>query len=887
MNFIRAYQVRGHLLSKVDPLGLEEKPTPPETNIEHYGWTEADLDRPIYLGELGNLKSGFWKAGKVRTLRDVRDHLRKVYCGTIGLEYMHIQDRARCDWIRERFEELEKSYPLSKEDKIRLLDRLVWADSLESFLQRKYTSVKRFGLDGCEVLVPGLKTLIDECSELGVNNVVIGMPHRGRLNVLCNVLRMPLAAIFRNFNPGHPEVDTGFSGDVKYHLGTSYDRQSITGKKVHLSLLANPSHLEAVDPVVMGKTKAIQFALGDNKDAKNTVLPLLLHGDAAFSGQGVVYECFDMTNLPNYGVGGNVHVIVNNQVGFTTDPKAGRSWFYPTEVAKTIEAPIFHVNGDDPEAVIRSFKMAAEWRQTFNNSVVIDLVCYRRYGHNELDQPSFTQPLMYAKIAKQPHTVELYAKKLIAEGTITAAEYKQIQEKVNQLLNEGFEAATTYKEKFEWLSSKWAGFKSRAQLSRIRDTGVQGDILGSIGESVTNVPQGFNIHPTLKKIIEQRKQMAVTGEHLDWAFAEHLAFSSLLLEGNHVRLSGQDVERGTFSHRHAVWNDQKTGAKYLPLSNISKNQAKIVISNSSLSEYGVLGFEYGYSLEAPNQLILWEAQFGDFANGAQIIIDQFISSCEAKWKNQCGLVMLLPHGYEGQGPEHSSAKLERFLQLHDSNPFHIPAMGENTKQIQESNFQVVNITTPANYFHALRRQIHREFRKPLIVMSPKSLLKHRLAVSSLKDFDVGNRFQRLIPEVNHDMVPDAQIKRVIFCSGKVYYDFYESREKRQTKNVALVRLEQLAPFPFDLVMDQLKRYPNAEVAWAQEEPMNMGPFNFVYHHFRTSMSELDKQHGAAAGSRPFLREVRYIGREPAASPSTGFHSIHLMELNKFLDEGLN
>eukprot|EP01098_Paradermamoeba_levis_P004044 TRINITY_DN1770_c0_g1_i4.p2 TRINITY_DN1770_c0_g1~~TRINITY_DN1770_c0_g1_i4.p2 ORF type:complete len:1018 (-),score=360.70 TRINITY_DN1770_c0_g1_i4:247-3300(-) len=893
INFIRAYQVRGHMLADLDPLKLDSKPVPPETEITHYGWTEADLDKPIYIGSLGSIKSGFIKGGSTVTLRVLRDHLRRVYCGTIGLEYMHIQDRGRCNWIRERFENLDTSYSLNKEEKLRVLDRLLWADALEKFLARKYSSVKRFGLDGCESLVPGLKALIDEASRLGVDSIVMGMPHRGRINVLGNVLRKPLPVIFRDFNPSHRDVDDGFSGDVKYHLGTSYDRPTVHGKKIHISLLPNPSHLEAVDPVVMGKAKAKQFYMGGDETARGSVMPLLLHGDAAFSGQGVVYECFDMTNLPNYGVGGIVHVIVNNQIGFTTDPKAGRSWSYPTEVAKTVEAPIFHVNGDDPEAVVKCFKLAAEWRAAYRSSVVVDVVCYRRFGHNELDQPSFTQPLMYEKIGKHPHTIDIYSKRLIAEGVLTAEDFQKMKDSVHEKMNEGFEAAKTYQEKFEWLTSKWGGFnvKSRKQLSVIRDTTVPLPTLKEVGAAVTKIPEGFNAHPTLKKIIEARGKMIETGTVLDWAMGEFLAVGSLLTEGHHVRLSGQDVERGTFSHRHAVWHDQKTNFKYVPLNAISSNQAKYTVCNSSLSEFGVLGFEFGYSLESPNQLIMWEAQFGDFANGAQVIMDQFFAACEAKWKNQCGLVLLLPHGYEGQGAEHSSAKLERFLQLHDSDPTHIPEMGENTKQIQESNFQVAYCTTPANYFHLLRRQIHRDFRKPLVVMSPKSLLKHRLAVSDLSEFALGgaqNRFLRVIGETSPQMVGPNEVRKAVFCSGKVYYDLLENREKRNVKDIVLIRVEQIAPFPFDLILDELKRYPNAEVVWAQEEPMNMGAWSFVAPHFKTSVLSILAEKGVKPQQQhehPWgCGDIKYIGRDPAASPATGFHSVHVTETNTMMDQ---
>lgn len=881
LQLIRAYQVRGHSIANLDPLKMDVRPIPPELQIETYGWSEADLDREFFVGSIGKFLHGFIASTNKQkyTLREIVDTYKKIYCGSIGIEYMHIQDRESCNWIRERFENMESKYSLTNEEKANLIDRLAWADGLEKYLHLKFISEKRFGLDGCEALIPGMKAMIDHAADMGVNNVVIGMPHRGRLNVLANVLRKPLPAILKDFTASTTtNADDGYSGDVKYHLGTSYDRPTRAGKTVHLSLLANPSHLEAVDPVVLGKVRAKQFYLGDTADARKQVLGVLLHGDAAFSGQGVVFESFDLAGLVNYETGGTVHIVVNNQVGFTTDPKASRSSDYCTDVAKTINAPIFHVNGDDPEAVVAVFKLAAEWRQQFRKDVVIDVVCYRRYGHNEQDQAAFTQPLMAKKIASHPSTLDLYSQQLTKEGIMSADKVKKIKDDIRGHLDKGLEEAKAYKPTdSEWLSSKWAGFKSRKQLAMIKNTGVPVDNLKKVSEALVKLPDNFKAHPTIKRILQDKEKALVSGKNIDWATAEALAFGTLLLEGFHVRLSGQDVERGTFSQRHAVIHDQDTNKTFIPLNHITPDQAKFLPSNSSLSEFAVLGFELGYSLEGPNALILWEAQFGDFANGAQVIIDQFFSCGEAKWKNQCGLVILLPHGYEGNGPEHSSARIERFLQLSDSNPFKFPVMDPQSRtQIQETNLQIVNCTTPANYFHVLRRQIHREFRKPLVVFTPKSLLKHKDAVSSIDDFDdvgVHTRFQRVIPDSNPNLVAAEKVRKVLFCTGKVYYDLASYREKNNVNDVAIVRIEQLAPFPFDHVKKNVETFSNASVAWVQEEPMNQGAWNFVYHHIRTS---------ATAANRPV--EPQYVGRAPSASTATGFRSVHNKEQIQLVED---
>ncbi|KAL9250291.1 2-oxoglutarate dehydrogenase, mitochondrial-like protein, partial [Drosera capensis] len=787
---VRAYQVNGHMKTKLDPLGLEERQIPEDLNPELYGFTEADLDREFFLGVWR--MSGFLSENRpVQKLRSILARLEQAYCGSIGYEYMHIADRKKCNWLRERIETpIQTEY--NRERRKVMLDRLIWSTQFENFLATKWTTAKRFGLEGCETLIPGMKEMFDRSADLGVENIVIGMPHRGRLNVLGNVVRKPLRQIFSEFSGGtKPSDEVGLytgTGDVKYHLGTSYDRPTRGGKRIHLSLVANPSHLEAVDPVVIGKTRAKQYYSNDEDRTKN--MAILLHGDGSFAGQGVVYETLHLSALPNYTTGGTIHIVVNNQVAFTTDPRSGRSSQYCTDVAKALDAPIFHVNGDDLEAVVHVCELAAEWRQTFHSDVVVDIVCYRRFGHNEIDEPSFTQPKMYQVIRNHPSTLEIYKSNILKSGQLSQEEIDAIQKKVNTILNEEFEASKDYvPQRRDWLSAYWTGFKSPEQLSRVRNTGVKPEILKNVGKAITTLPENFKPHKAVKRIYDQRAHMIETGEGIDWALGEALAFATLLVEGNHVRLSGQDVERGTFSHRHSVLHDQATGEQYCPLDHImiNQNEEMFTVSNSSLSEFGVLGFELGYSMENPNSLVLWEAQFGDFANGAQVIFDQFLSSGESKWLRQTGLVVLLPHGYDGQGPEHSSAKLERFLQMSDDNPFVIPEM-ESTlrKQIQECNWQVVNVTTPANYFHVLRRQIHRDFRKPLIVMSPKNLLRHKDCKSNLSEFDdvqghpgfdkQGTRFKRLIKDRNDHSDHEPSIRRLVLCSGKVYYELDELRQ---------------------------------------------------------------------------------------------------------------
>ncbi|KAK3034419.1 hypothetical protein RJ639_033690 [Escallonia herrerae] len=864
---VRAYQVNGHMKAKLDPLGLEKREIPDDLDPALYGFTEADLDREFFLGVWR--MSGFLSENRpVQTLRAILTRLEQAYCGSIGYEYMHIADREKCNWLREK---IETPTPMQYNRQRRevILDRLMWSTQFENFLATKWTAAKRFGLEGCETLIPGMKEMFDRSADLGVETIVIGMSHRGRLNVLGNVVRKPLRQIFSEFSGGTKPVDevglyTG-TGDVKYHLGTSYDRPTRGGKRIHLSLMANPSHLEAVDPLVVGKTRAKQYFSNDVDRTKN--MGVLIHGDGSFAGQGVVYETLHLSALPNYTTGGTIHIVVNNQVAFTTDPKSGRSSQYCTDVAKALDAPIFHVNGDDMEAVVHVCELAAEWRQKFHSDVVVDIVCYRRFGHNEIDEPSFTQPNMYKVIRNHPSALNIYQKKLLESGQVTKEDIGKIENKVNSILNDEFLASKDYVPKRrDWLSAYWSGFKSPEQLSRIRNTGVKPEILKNVGKAITNLPENFKPHRAIKKIFSERAKMIETGEGIDWAVGEALAFATLLIEGNHVRLSGQDVERGTFSHRHAVVHDQETGEQYCPLDHVMMNQndEMFTVSNSSLSEFGVLGFELGYSMENPNSLVMWEAQFGDFANGAQVIYDQFVSSGEAKWLRQTGLVMS------------------------DDNPFVIPEMDPTLRtQIQECNWQVVNVTTPANYFHVLRRQIHREFRKPLIVMSPKNLLRHKDCKSNLSEFDdvqghpgfdkQGTRFKRLIKDQNDHSDLEAGIRRLILCSGKVYYELDEKRKEVDGKDVAICRVEQLCPFPYDLIQRELKRYPNAEVVWCQEEPMNMGAYSYVAPRLHTAMKAL---------GRGTIDDIKYVGRAPSAATATGFMQVHKKEQTALVQKAL-
>ncbi len=854
---IRNYRTRGHLVAKLDPLELTVRREHPELKPKTYGFTKADYHRPIYLGGALGLEFG--------TLDQVLDILKRTYGQHIGVEYMHISDPEQRDWIQERIEGADKEVKFTPQGKKAILTKLIEAEIFERFIDVKYTGTKRFGLDGGEAMVPALEQIIKRGGQLGVQEIIIGMPHRGRLNVLANVMAKPYRAIFNEFKGGsaHPDEVEG-SGDVKYHLGASSDRE-FDGNRVHLSLTANPSHLESVDPVVLGKVRAKQDQL-DDKERKE-VLPLLLHGDAAFAGQGVIAECLGLSGLRGHRTGGSIHFIVNNQIGFTTAPRFARSSPYPSDVAKGIDAPIFHVNGDDPEAVVYVTKVAMEYRQRFGKPVVVDMFCYRRHGHNEADEPAFTQPLMYDRIRQHPRVSEIYSAKLIEEGLLSREDVDGMYADFRAMLEEEFAAGDTYRpNRADWLDGRWSGIGHAEEGARRGLTGVDLATLQEVGRKLTHIPKSFTPHKTIARIMASRRKMIEDGAGIDWATAESLAFGTLLTEGYRMRLSGQDVERGTFSQRHSVLMDQVNEKKYTPLKHLSKTQGPFEVINSMLSEEAVLGFEYGYSLAEPNALVLWEAQFGDFANGAQVIIDQFISSGERKWLRMSGLVLLLPHGYEGQGPEHSSARLERYLQL-----------------CAEDNWQVANCTTPANYFHILRRQLHRQFRKPLVLMTPKSLLRHKRVVSDLSQFATGSSFHRLLwddaqllPNEAIKLKPDAEIKRVVLCSGKVYYDLYDEREKRGIDDVYLLRVEQLYPFPARALIQELSRFKDADMVWCQEEPKNMGAWSFIEPNLSWVLDHIGAKYG-----RP-----RYAGRPASAATATGLMRKHQMELKGLLDEAL-
>jgi 2-oxoglutarate dehydrogenase E1 component len=865
---IRAYRTRGHLHADLDPLHLKGNDEAPELDPRTYGFTEADYGRRIFIDNVLGLEYA--------TIPEMLEILTRTYCSTVGVEFMHIDDPEAKQWVQERMEGPDKEIRFTPQGKKAILNKLVEAEGFEKFLDVKYTGTKRFGLDGGEALIPALEQIIKRGGALGVQDIVLGMAHRGRLNVLTQVMAKPHRALFHEFKGGaYYSEDVEGSGDVKYHLGASSDR-AFDGNQVHLSLTANPSHLEIVDPVVLGKARAKQdqraavdgHFIEPRQVDRSVVLPLLIHGDAAFAGQGVIAECLGLSGLKGHRTGGSVHFVINNQIGFTTSPIYSRSSPYPTDVAKMIEAPVFHVNGDDPEAVVYVAKIAIEFRQRFGRPVVIDMFCYRRFGHNEGDEPSFTQPLMYSRIRGHKTTLELYAERLIAEGLVTAEEVDRTKADWRAHLEAEFELGQDFRpNKTDWLDGQWKDVKrADADGPRRGDTGVALERLVEIGTQLTKVPAGFNVHRTVKRFMDNRLAMIESGEGLDWATAEALAFGTLLLEEHPVRLSGQDSERGTFTQRHSVLNDQENGSTYTPLNNIAPGQERYEVINSMLSEEAVLGFEYGYSLAEPNTLTLWEAQFGDFANGAQVVVDQFISSGERKWFRMSGLVMLLPHGYEGQGPEHSSARLERYLQL-----------------CAEDNMQVANCTTPANYFHVLRRQVKRDIRKPLILMTPKSLLRHKRAVSTLAEFGPESCFHRLLwddaetpgpRKTSITLAPDAEIRRVVLCSGKVYYDLLEDREKRGVNDVYLLRLEQLYPFPAKALLDELNRFQNAEVVWCQEEPKNMGGWSFVQPYVDWVLEQMGRP-----GARP-----RYIGRAASASTATGLMRTHLAQLQAFLEE---
>jgi 2-oxoglutarate dehydrogenase E1 component len=853
---IRAHRIRGHLSADLDPLKLQATGQHLELQPKSYGFEEADMDRPIFIDNVLGLQFA--------SMRQIIDILKRTYCSTFALQYMHISDPEQSSWLKERIEGRDKEITFTREGRKAILNKMVEAEGFEKFLHVKYTGTKRFGLDGGESLIPALEQIIKRGGALGVRDIVIGMPHRGRLSVLANVMQKPYRAIFNEFQGGSfkPE-DVDGSGDVKYHLGASSDRD-FDGNNVHLSLTANPSHLEAVNPVVIGKVRAKQDQIGDAD--RTQVLPLLLHGDAAFAGQGVVAECFGLSGLVGHRTGGTIHVVVNNQIGFTTAPHFSRSSPYPTDIALMVEAPIFHVNGDDPEAVVHAAKVATEFRQKFQKDVVIDIFCYRRFGHNEGDEPMFTNPLMYNQIKRQKTTLSLYTERLVKDGLIPEGEVEDMKAAFQAKMSEEFEAGKEYKpNKADWLDGRWSHLDRRGEEYQRGETSISTQTLADIGTALSRAPDGFPLHKTVARMLETKKKMFAAGEGFDWATGEALAFGSLLCEGFPVRLSGQDCTRGTFSQRHSGLINQDTEERFYPLNHIRTGQKRYDVIDSMLSEYAVLGFEYGYSLAEPNALTLWEAQFGDFANGAQIMFDQFISSGESKWLRMSGLVVLLPHGFEGQGPEHSSARLERFLQM-----------------CGQDNWIIANCTTPANYFHILRRQLHRNFRKPLILMTPKSLLRHKLAVSKAEEFTTGSSFHRVLwddaeaSSSAHKLKPDAKIKRVVMCSGKVYYDLLEERNARGLDDIYLMRFEQFYPFPAISAMKELQRFENAEMIWCQEEPKNQGGWSFMEPNLEWVLERMKAKHN----------RLRYVGRSASASPATGLAAQHKFQQAALIDEAL-
>ncbi|MFI0396814.1 2-oxoglutarate dehydrogenase E1 component [Paracoccus jiaweipingae] len=855
---IRAFRIRGHLHAQLDPLAMREVPDHGELKPETYGFHSGDLDRPIFIDNVLGLQ--------VASIRQIVDIMERTYCGTFALQYMHISNPEEAAWLKERIEGYGKEIAFTREGRRAILNKLVEAEGFEKFLHVKYMGTKRFGLDGGEALIPAMEQIIKRGGALGVKEIVVGMPHRGRLSVLANVMGKPYRAIFHEFQGGSfkPE-DVDGSGDVKYHLGASSDR-SFDDNSVHLSLTANPSHLEAVNPVVLGKVRAKQDQHSDTTH-RTAVLPILLHGDAAFAGQGVVAECLQLSGIRGHRTGGTIHIVVNNQIGFTTAPHFSRTSPYPTDIALMVEAPIFHVNGDDPEAVVHAAKVATEFRQKFHKDVVIDIFCYRRFGHNEGDEPMFTNPAMYKQIKGHKTTLQLYTDRLVADGLIPEGEIEDMKAAFQSHLNEEFEIGKAFKpNKADWLDGKWSGLETEGAEYNAGATGISPETMAEIGTALTRVPDGFDLHKTVGRLLDTKSQMFEKGQGFDWATGEALAFGSLLLDGKPVRLAGQDSTRGTFSQRHSAFIDQTTEERYYPLNHIRGGQAHYEVIDSMLSEYAVLGFEYGYSLAEPNTLTLWEAQFGDFANGAQIMFDQFIGSGERKWLRMSGLVMLLPHGFEGQGPEHSSARLERYLQMS-----------------AEDNWIVANCTTPANYFHILRRQLVRPFRKPLVLMTPKSLLRHPMAVSSADEFTTGSTFHRVLLDdaergkVDFKLAADDKIRRVVICSGKVYYDLMQAREAQGIDDVYILRLEQFYPFPAQSLSKELERFKQAQVVWCQEEPKNQGGWTFVEPNIEWVLNRIGATH-----ARP-----RYVGRAASASPATGLASRHKAEQEALVNEAIS
>jgi len=833
LQLINAYRVRGHLIADLDPLGSEPQ-YHPELDPATYGLTIWDLDREFLTGTLG-AAIGEAAPKPFAPLRDILETLRKTYCGKIGCEYMHIQHPAEKTWLQKRMEPEANSWPFSPEDRVSILDRLLAAEQFEAFLHSRFVGQKRFSLEGAETAIPLLDELLDRAAAWNVREVVIGMAHRGRLNVLANVIGKPLSQIFSEFE-GHPDPNSAQgSGDVKYHLGAKGKYIAASGTEVRVSVAPNPSHLEAVDPVVEGIVRPKQDRSGDKQ--RQHIIPVLIHGDAAFAGQGVVAETLNLSQLTGYTTGGTVHIIINNQIGFTASPEETRSSPYCTDVARTVQAPVFHVNGDDPEACSRVVQVAFDYRQQFKKDVVIDMICYRRHGHNEGDDPSFTQPLMYRKIKDHASPSKIYAARLIREGTLVEDDVEKLRKAVVDRLEAGFQEAKLNAVRYE---VEELGVDESAPAPRVT-TAVEEAVIRTAMEGLTTFPTDFHLHPKLQGFVSKRRD-ALDGGTIDWAFAEALALGTLVLEGTPVRLSGQDSSRGTFSQRHVEFCDSENGTQYFPLKKLSPKQARFEVWDSSLSEYAVLGFEFGYTIGDPSTLVLWEAQFGDFVNGAQIMIDQFIAVAESKWGQPTGIVLLLPHGYEGQGPEHSSARIERFLTL-----------------CAEDNIQLANCTTPAQYFHLLRRQMNSRVRKPLVVFTPKSLLRHPKVVSTMSDLTSGG-----FREVIGDTVAPGKVNRVLFCSGKIYYDLLAAREEKGAMNVAIVRMEQIYPFPKLQVQEQLQRYPgSADVAWVQEEPRNMGAWHFMRDRFD--------------------RTLRYIGRTESASPATGSYKRHQAEQQEILD----
>ncbi len=853
---IRAYRIRGHLVADLDPLGMRAEIPHPELDPKSYGFSDADMDRPIFIDNVLGLE--------MASMREILAIVKRTYCGTFALQYMHISKPEEAAWLKERIEGFGKEIAFTREGRKAILNRLVEAEGFEKFLHVKYMGTKRFGLDGGESLIPAMEQIVKRGGALGVEQVIIGMPHRGRLSVLANVMGKPYKAIFNEFQGGSfkpDEVDG--SGDVKYHLGASSDRE-FDGNTVHLSLTANPSHLEAVNPVVLGKVRAKQDQIRD--DTRSKVLSILLHGDAAFAGQGIIAECFGLSGLRGHKTGGTIHIIVNNQIGFTTAPHFSRSSPYPTDIALMVEAPIFHVNGDDPEAVVHAARVATEFRQKFGKDVVIDMFCYRRFGHNEGDEPMFTNPLMYNKIKAHKTTLSLYTDRLVKDGLIPEGEIEDMKASFQAFLNEEFEAGKNYKpNKADWLDGRWSHLEREDADYQRGATEIKEETFVEIGQALTRLPSEFPVHKTVGRLLETKQAMFDTGQGFDWATAEALAFGSLLLEGFPVRLAGQDSTRGTFSHRHSGIVNQDTEERYYPLNSVRAGQARFEVIDSMLSEYAVLGFEYGYTLAEPNSLVMWEAQFGDFANGAQIMFDQFISSGERKWLRMSGLVMLLPHGFEGQGPEHSSARLERFLQM-----------------CAEDNWIVANCTTPANYFHILRRQMHRSYRKPLVLMTPKSLLRHKLAVNSKEDFITGSSFHRVLwddaqkGQSDTTLQADDKIKRVVLCSGKVYFDLLEERDARGIDDIYLMRVEQFYPFPALSMVNEMKRFPNADWVWCQEEPKNQGAWFFMEPNIEWVLTRIGAD----------TTRATYAGRPAAASPATGLASMHKSQQQALVSDAL-